>query len=830
MVWGGAGPMANNYRLDGLAMNHPGFGGDLLSASIDWVEAVEVSGLGAGASYGDFQGGVINAITRSGTDQRRTTLRATIDGRGWAVLNPNLREEGHEQAMRREVSGETSGPIVKGRLFYFTGGQHVRRDLRVPDLMSLAPRDFRDERIEETVARGIGKLTFLPTPTSRIEALGILSRRETERLGMTGFDEARAAQNLRAPAAAFEVSWNTVTSRRGAFDVRVGGLSSSEHRDALGSTNLPGIRLYQLGREPMYQNASFTESTHPSQYSAHGRWTTALRTGSIEHRVDVGTEASLGYWRQQRTRNGGVTWRPFARGSTSATDPSTWSAFASEWGGNIFLDSRMTSQAVYLEDRVRLGSRVTLAPGVRLGRWKGYLDPAGAPSYQAVTATGWDPRIGVVYDPTGENRFVIKAHWGIYHQGMSAALFDRVGTASPYQDERFYAENPPTWIPSAQEPWTDARRDQEFLRSNGSPIPWQNLIRSEAGPAENYRQPYVRQFVAGVERAWKGRWNARAVFIDRTNHDFVGLVDRNLASNYTAVHGLTLGTNPTGLVGDFEGFPLTFDDIYVRNDAVKRVLQAFQAGGAPAPAGLSYAMIPNLTYDPDIVFTTIPEARRRFQQTQLSLSAMYPDWSGLMSITMTRLRGNTAGVTTLGGVGSAATAGQWVRPNEGIGSYGYLPGYSPVEAKIWLSGKLTQTIEAGITTTFVAGEYFRPSYEIELGRYTLLESLFPRISAPDELFDGVLGQTVYMEPNRSRHYGDRMSVDLRAQRPFRWRGSRIMITADILNALDDRTPILVHTLVNQTVEAETRLRLTNPRLRMQPRLFRIGSRIEFGDR
>ncbi|HMA21858.1 MAG TPA: carboxypeptidase regulatory-like domain-containing protein, partial [Gemmatimonadaceae bacterium] len=75
-VWGGASDAANNYQLDGVSVNHPGTGGEFLSTSVDWIEALEVRGLGAGAEYGEFQGGLINAITRSGTNKLRGALRA----------------------------------------------------------------------------------------------------------------------------------------------------------------------------------------------------------------------------------------------------------------------------------------------------------------------------------------------------------------------------------------------------------------------------------------------------------------------------------------------------------------------------------------------------------------------------------------------------------------------------------------------------------------------------------------------------------------------------------------------------------------------------------
>src|SRR5258707_1161221 len=61
-LWGGAAGASNDYQMDGVSMNHPGRGGDFLSLSVDWIDALEVRGLGAGAESGNFQGGIINAI------------------------------------------------------------------------------------------------------------------------------------------------------------------------------------------------------------------------------------------------------------------------------------------------------------------------------------------------------------------------------------------------------------------------------------------------------------------------------------------------------------------------------------------------------------------------------------------------------------------------------------------------------------------------------------------------------------------------------------------------------------------------------------------------
>src|SRR4051812_2154179 len=81
-LWGGAPGVSNNYQMDGIAANHPGSGGDFLALSVDWIDALEVRGLGAGAEYGNFQGGIINALTRTGGNVPRVSVRTSYESAG----------------------------------------------------------------------------------------------------------------------------------------------------------------------------------------------------------------------------------------------------------------------------------------------------------------------------------------------------------------------------------------------------------------------------------------------------------------------------------------------------------------------------------------------------------------------------------------------------------------------------------------------------------------------------------------------------------------------------------------------------------------------------
>lgn len=94
--------------------------------SQDAVQEFQVISNGALAEYGRASGGIVNTITRSGTNEfhgtgywffRNRTLNATdISSNG---VNP--------QDWRHQAGGSLGGPIVKDKLFFFVNGEVQRR-------------------------------------------------------------------------------------------------------------------------------------------------------------------------------------------------------------------------------------------------------------------------------------------------------------------------------------------------------------------------------------------------------------------------------------------------------------------------------------------------------------------------------------------------------------------------------------------------------------------------------------------------------------------------------------------------------------------------------
>src|SRR5205085_5416972 len=130
--------------------------------------------------------------------------------------------------------------------------------------------------------------------------------------------------------------------------------------------SIPAVHLFQLGRMPTFQNAIFDERNEPSNIGVTAQWTAWQHVFASDHRLVLGGEVSHGRWRSERTRNGGLTWRPYSGGvaNLDPTNASTWRTVGSDWGGEMHLDSDVASDALFIQDYSTLGPHLTITPGI----------------------------------------------------------------------------------------------------------------------------------------------------------------------------------------------------------------------------------------------------------------------------------------------------------------------------------------------------------------------------------------------------------------------------------------------------------------------------------
>src|ERR1700736_899384 len=149
----GARPQQNNYRLDGVSLNDYANGapGSVLGGSlgVDAIQEFSVLTSNYSAEYGKTSGGVVNAITRSGTNLIHGSVYEFLRN---SRLDAKNYFDDHTKPIppfkRNQFGGAVGGPIFKNRTFFFADYEGIRQ------------------------SKGITTVTFVPSENAR---KGILS-------------------------------------------------------------------------------------------------------------------------------------------------------------------------------------------------------------------------------------------------------------------------------------------------------------------------------------------------------------------------------------------------------------------------------------------------------------------------------------------------------------------------------------------------------------------------------------------------------------------------------------------------------------------------------
>jgi len=145
----GARPQQNNYRLDGVSLNDyangaPGsvLGGNL---GVDAIQEFSVLTSNYSAEYGKTSGGVVNAITRSGTNGFHGSAYEFLRNSALDAANFFENAGGIPKApfKRNQFGGAIGGPIIKNHTFFFVDYEGIRQ------------------------SKGIANHNFVPSPAAR---------------------------------------------------------------------------------------------------------------------------------------------------------------------------------------------------------------------------------------------------------------------------------------------------------------------------------------------------------------------------------------------------------------------------------------------------------------------------------------------------------------------------------------------------------------------------------------------------------------------------------------------------------------------------------------
>jgi len=128
---GGARPQQNNYRVDGISINdysNGGPGGVIGSSlGVDAIQEFSVITSNASADYGKTAGGIINAVTRAGTNKLHGSVYEFLRNSALDARNEFDVPRQIAQFRRNQFGASAGGPIFKGRTFLFGDYEGLRQ-------------------------------------------------------------------------------------------------------------------------------------------------------------------------------------------------------------------------------------------------------------------------------------------------------------------------------------------------------------------------------------------------------------------------------------------------------------------------------------------------------------------------------------------------------------------------------------------------------------------------------------------------------------------------------------------------------------------------------
>lgn len=259
----GQSPRANNVLVDGLDNNDPAVGSVRSTFPQEAVEEYQVIQSSFAAEYGRTTGGIVNIVTRSGSNDPHGS--AFYFFRDDSLAADNLLTGSMTQFEQHQLGASLGGPFVRDRLFFFGAAERLAvtdtNVVTIPDEAIPAVRDqgFEIEKgaqpFERSRNQGILKLDWTVRPSHYLSLRGTYATEEDENQHPWGGLVARSGGGVRriedSGIAATAVS---VLSERASNEARVLWAHRRHRLNSLDPAGEPSVAIQGVatfGTDPL---------------------------------------------------------------------------------------------------------------------------------------------------------------------------------------------------------------------------------------------------------------------------------------------------------------------------------------------------------------------------------------------------------------------------------------------------------------------------------------------------------------------------------------------------------------------------------------------------
>ncbi len=508
----------------------------------DAVQETNVATAGVSAEYGRFGGGVVNVVTKSGGNMFSGSFRDTMNNDDWRTLTPFEKTSIANDVNHKETRVDKvvpayeytlGGPILKDHLWFFTAGRLQTQEQGRQLVITTIPYPFEDKS-----RRYEGKGTYSITSNHTFQGAFTKINEDFNNatFNTSASMDTKSLYNGSEPQDLTTVSYSGVLSPSFFVESRFSTRHFSfEHEGAQSTDLINGTLLLDRQRgntrywSPTFCGVCDPEKRDNNDFFAKGTYFLSTKNAGSHNMV-------FGYdlFNDKRFANNhqsGSDYRILGTTSIIGADNSITPVFLGDgttiiqWNP-IPVGSQGTNfrtHSVFYNDNWRVNSRLTANVGLRYDRNNG-ADSAGR---LVAKDSAFSPRIGVVFDPKGDQSWSITASFAKYVAAIANSVADGSSPAGNPQTYQFLyrgpsinadASGPLTSTPDAIAQvfaWYNANGGANLPLAGSPTIP--GITPQIQGSLDS---PNNLEYAAGVNRQFGSKAAMRVDYVYRNFRDF----------------------------------------------------------------------------------------------------------------------------------------------------------------------------------------------------------------------------------------------------------------------------------------------------------------------
>jgi len=410
----GAMTSGNLMLVDGQNVEDNAYATRGVTVIPDAIEEAQIITGAISAEYGNVEGGVMNTVTKSGSNEFTGQIRWDLSNPSWNATTPlSNRATANDNKLADSQTYNVGGFIIKDRLWFFASYQN---------LSSQGVGFISNSAYNWANGKGAAFLNQTDETRRQLKLTALLTQNHTLVLSWMNSANDQDKRNYSAAEIAALVPQHNTSEMGGVdlrsiwsnsmtSDLRIGYKKQLLSAGASGDPTNPAYSpLYDLNYGLFYNNGIFNSNDggdHRDNKTANAK--VSLFFDALgSHQMDFGVDYYQGLRRarNEQTVTGYIFGVLYPNPTTQMARPYDVWTYQSRAGEN-----KTDSTGVYVNDKWSLNSHLNFQLGVRWDKYAGYDENGG----KLAGADGFSPRLGLKFDLFGDQKYIFGASYARYN-------------------------------------------------------------------------------------------------------------------------------------------------------------------------------------------------------------------------------------------------------------------------------------------------------------------------------------------------------------------------------------------------------------------------------